>query len=145
MARVETIIKSEIVRLSTREMRRISGPLRKDVRKIREMVSQLRKSLSALQRFVAQQEKRKPVQNKSVSVSPQEVEKSRFSPRLLQILRRNLGITQKELAILSGVTVGAAHLWEKGKFRPKEDKMAVLAGLRKIGKVGVRKMLEERR
>jgi transcriptional regulator with XRE-family HTH domain len=36
---------------------------------------------------------------------------------LLQSLRKRLGITQKELAILAGVTVGAAHLWEIGKFK----------------------------
>ena len=94
---------------------------------------------------MAQQEKLKPKQEKPLVASPEELEKSRFSPRLLQILRKNLGITQKELAVLAGVSIGAAHLWEKGKFRPKEDKMAVLVALRKLGPSGVRKLLEERR
>ena len=145
MAKIESIIKSEIIRLSTREMRKVSVPLRKDVRLVKIMISQLRKSVSEVQRFMAQLEKLKAKQEKPLAASPKEVVRSRFSPRLLQTLRRKLGITQKELAILAGVTVGAAHLWEKGKMRPKPDKMAVLVGLRKVDKRSVRKLLEKRR
>jgi len=144
MGKMQSTITSEIIRLSSREMRKISVPLRKDVKQLKGMLSQVRKSVSELQRFMAQQEKLKPRQGKPIVASPEEVEKSRFSPRLLQILRKNLGITQKELATLAGVTVGAAHLWEKGKFRPKDDKMAVLVGLRKLGPGGVRKLLEDK-
>jgi transcriptional regulator with XRE-family HTH domain len=94
---------------------------------------------------VAQQEKLRPKQGKPLIASQEEVEKSRFSPRLLQILRKNLGITQKELSVVAGVSIGAVQMWEKGKFRPKDDKIAVLVGLRKVGKSRVRKILEERR
>ena len=144
MAKMESVIKEEIIRLSTREMWKVSVHLRRDVRQMKGMVSQLRRSVSGLQRFMAQQEKLRPKQEKPVVASPEEVEKSRFSPRLLQILRKNLGITQKELAVLAGVSIGAVQLWEKGKFRPKDEKMAVLVGLRKLGRAGVRKLLEER-
>ncbi len=144
MAKMESVLKEEIVRLSIREMRRVSVPLRKDVHQLKGVISQLRKSVLQLQRFMAQQEKLKPKEEKQVKASPEEVKRSRFSPRLLQVLRKNLGISQKELAVLTGVTVGAAHLWEKGKFRPQEDKMAVLVGLRKMGKAGVRKLLNGR-
>jgi len=144
MGKMQSIITSEVVRLSTGEMRKVWVPLRREVRQLKGMVSQLRKSVSELQRFMVQQEKLKPKQENPLVVSREEIEKSRFSPRLLSILRKNLRITQKELAILTGVTVGAAHLWEKGKFRPKDDKMAVLVGLRKLGPGGVRKLLEKR-
>ena len=145
MARMESTIRSEIVRLSSAEMRKVWVPLHRDIRQLKGMISRLRKSVSGLQRSMAQQEKQKPKQERPQVARPEEVEKSRFSPRLLQILRKNLGITQKELAILAGVTIGAAHLWEKGKFRPNEEKRAVLVGLRKLGRNGVRKLLEERR
>ena len=144
MAKMESVIKSEVIRLSSREMRKVSVPLRRDVRQLKGMVSQLRRSVSELGRFMAQQEKLKPRQEKPVLASPEEVGKSRFSPGLLRSLRKKLGITQKELAVLAGVTIGAAHLWETGKFRPKKDKIALLVGLRKLGPGGVRKLLEER-
>jgi len=144
MAKMESMIKSEIVRLSTKEVRKLSVPLRRDVRQMKGIVSQLRKSVLELQRFAAQREREKPEDQVSVAAGPEEVKKSRFSPGLLRSLRKKLGITQKELAVLAGVTVGAAHLWEMGKFRPKGEKMAVLVGLRKLGRSGVRKLLEGR-
>ena len=144
MARMESVIKSEIVRLSTQEARRIGRPLRQDVRLLRNIASQLRKSVSEVERFVRQKEKERTKQGLPVEATPEEVKKSRFSPRLLRSLRKQLRVTQKELAVLAGVTVGAAHLWEKGKFRPKEDKMAVLVGLRKLGREGARKLLAEK-
>ena len=65
-------------------------------------------------------------------------------PGLIRSLRRHLGISQKELAVLAGVSVGAVHLWETGKFRPKEEKKRVLVALRKLGRREVRKLLEEK-
>jgi DNA-binding transcriptional regulator YiaG len=59
--------------------------------------------------------------------------------------RKELGLSQKELAVLTGVTVGAVHKWESGKFRPKDEKRRVLVALRKLGRGGVKKLLEERR
>jgi len=72
------------------------------------------------------------------------MKQSRFPPRLLQSLRKRLRITQKELGILAGVTVGAAHLWEIGKFRPKENKMVVLLALRKVNRRQVRELLKQK-
>jgi transcriptional regulator with XRE-family HTH domain len=49
-------------------------------------------------------------------------------------------LSQRELASLVGVTLGAVALWEKGKFRPGADKKAILIALRKLGKREVRKI-----
>ncbi len=57
MGKVEGIIKSEIVRLAKREMKKSFGPLSQDVRSLKGTLSQLRKTVIGLQRFVAQQEK----------------------------------------------------------------------------------------
>jgi DNA-binding transcriptional regulator YiaG len=98
----------------------------------------------ALERFAAYQQKELKKREIPLEATPEEVKKSRFSPRLIQSLRKHLGITQKELAILAGVTVGAAHLWEKGKFEPKDEKKRVMVALRKLGRRDVRKLLEEK-
>ena len=57
MGKVEAIIKSEIVRLAKREMKKSFVPLSQDVRSLKGTISQLRKAVQGLQRFVAQQEK----------------------------------------------------------------------------------------
>ena len=144
MGKLEATIKSEIVRLAKREMRKTSVPLRRNLRLLKKTVSQIRKTVLALERFAAQQQKELRKRKMPLEATAEEVKKSRFSPRLIRSLRRHLRITQKELAILAGVTVGAAHLWEKGKFEPGDEKKAVMVALRKHGRRDVRKLLEER-
>ena len=144
MGKVESIIKSEILRLAKREMKKSFVPLSRDVRSLKGMVSQLRKAVSGLQRFAAQQEKALRGQKIPLEAAPEEVKKARFSPRLIKSLRKHLGVTQKEMATLAGVTVGAIFQWEKGIFEPRGEKKKVLVALRKLGRREARKILEEK-
>jgi DNA-binding transcriptional regulator YiaG len=144
MGKVEGIMKSEIVRLARREIRKISVPLGRDVRLLKSVVSQLRRTVLGLQRITTDQQKELEKGKIVLGATPEEVKESRFSPRLIRTLRRHLGITQKELAILTGVTVGAAHLWEIGQFKPSMKKKAVMVALRKLGRREVRKLIEEK-
>ena len=142
MGKVEGIIKSEIARLAKREVRKVSVPLGRDVRSLKSVVSQLRRTVLGLQRITASQQKELEKGKKVLEAAPEEVKESRFSPRLIRSLRRHLGITQKELAVLASVTVGAVHLWESGQFKPSMKKKAVMVALRKLGRREVRKLLE---
>jgi DNA-binding transcriptional regulator YiaG len=145
MGKLEATIKTEIMRLAKREMRKVSVPLKRDVRSLRVTVSQLRKAVLPLERFAANRQKELAKREIRLEATPEEVKKSRFSLRLLKALRKRLGITQKELAILVGVTVGAAHQWETGKFTPKPEKKAALAALRKLRRNEVKRLLEVKR
>src|SRR3989304_1530801 len=142
MGKLEGMIKFEIVRLAKREMKKISVPLSRDVWSLKGTVSQLRKAVLALQRITANQQKELEKGKMVLEAPPEEVKESRFSPRLIRSLRGHLGITQKELAILTGVTVGAIHQWESGQFKPSMKKKAVMVALRKLGRREVRKLLE---
>jgi len=144
MGKLEGMIKSEIVRLAKREMRKIFVPLGRDVRSLKSTVSQLRKAVLVLERFSAQRQKELGREKIPLQATPEEVKVSRFSPRLIRSLRKHLGITQKELALLAGVTVGAVHQWESGMFKPGDKKKVVLVAIRKLGRREVRKLVEER-
>jgi len=144
MGKLEGIIKSEIVRLAKREIRKLSVPLAKDVRLLKNTVSQLRKTVSALERFAARRESELKKEKVLLEATPEEVKISRFSPRLIRSLRKHLDISQKELAILAGVTVGAIHQWESGIFVPRTQKKSVLVALRKLGRREVRELLEKK-
>jgi DNA-binding transcriptional regulator YiaG len=144
MGKLEGIIKSEIVRLAKREVRKISVPLGRDVWSLKSTVSQLRKAVLVLERFSAQRQKELGKVKIPLQATPEEVKVSRFSPRLIRSLRKHLGITQKELALLAGVTVGAVHQWESGMFKPGDKKKVVLVAIRKLGRREVRKLVEER-
>lgn len=145
MGKVEGVIKSEIVRLARREMRQNFVPLNRDVRSMKTTISQLRKAVLSLQRFVAQQEKAMKAQKTVLEAPPEEVKKARFSPRLMKTLRKRLGVTQREMATLAGVTVGAIYQWEKGIFEPRGEKKRVLVALRKLRRREARKLLEEKK
>ena len=144
MGKFEGIIKSEMVRLAKKEVRKVALPVGRDVRSLKGAVSQLRKAVLALQRITAHQQKELEKGEAPLEAAPDEVKVSRFSPRLIRSLRVHLGITQKELAILTGVTVGAVHLWESGQFKPSEKKKAVMVALRKLGRREVRKLVEKK-
>jgi DNA-binding transcriptional regulator YiaG len=111
---------------------------------LKNTVLQLRKAVLPLERFAAYQQKELAKREIRLEATPEEVKIARFSPRLFRSLRKHLGITQKELAILAGVTLGAVNSWESGRFRPKQEKKAVIVALRKMGRQGVRKLLEEK-
>ncbi len=144
MGKIEAIIKSEIVRLAKREVRKISVPLGREVRVLKNTVSKLRKTVLVLERFTALQ-KRESEKKISFEATPEEVGASRLSPRLIRSLRKRLGISQRELARLTGVTPLAVYQWETGTFKPKKEKKAMLVGLRKLGRRNVKKFLEERK
>jgi len=144
MGKVEGIIKSEIMRLAKREVRKTSVPLGRDVRTLKAVVSQLRKTVSGLERFAALQQKEMEKGGVPLKATPDEVKMSRFSPRLIRSLRERLGLTQKEMATLAGVTIGAVYQWESGKFEPRGEKKGVLVALRKLGKREARKLLEQK-
>ncbi|MGD0918076.1 MAG: helix-turn-helix domain-containing protein [Thermodesulfobacteriota bacterium] len=144
MGDLERNIKSEIIRLVRKELRKISVPLVRDVWSLKGAVSQIRKTTLALQRFTARLQKELENRKILLVATPEEVRISRFSPRLIRSLRKHLGISQKELAILAGVTVGAVQMWENGKFKPKEEKKRVMVALRKLRRRDVKKLLAEK-
>jgi len=94
--------------------------------------------------LTAQQQRELGAGKARLEATPEEVKKSRFSPRLIRSLRKHLGITQKEMAKLAGVTVGAIYQWEQGIFEPRGKKRGILVALRKLGRRAVKKLLEEK-
>jgi transcriptional regulator with XRE-family HTH domain len=141
MGKVESSIKSEILRLARREVRGVYLPLRREVRAMRLRLSGLSKSFALLDRVAKEKLRQDESKKFQLEASTEEVKISRFTPARIRNLRKKLGLSQRELALLAGVTIGAIGLWEKGKFRPAMNKKAILVGLRKLGKRDVKKLL----
>jgi DNA-binding transcriptional regulator YiaG len=143
MGKLESIIKSEIQRLAKREVRSTFRPLRKEVWRMKLKLSNLLKNFTILDRLAKEASKSKSTERK-LEASPEEVKASRLTPERISNLRKKLGISQRELGVLVGATIGAVLSWEKGKFKPRGDKKAALVALKKIRKRDVRKMLAEK-
>ena len=145
MGKVENSIKSEILRLAKKQVRGAFLPLKREVWKMRLRLSDLSKNFTFLDRLTREQIRQEESKKLRLEASAEEVKASRFTPERISHLRKRLGLSQRELAFLTGVTVGAVGLWEKGKFRPNVHKKAALVALRKLSKRDVRKILAEKR
>jgi DNA-binding transcriptional regulator YiaG len=142
LGKLESTIKSEIQRLTKRELRATFLPLRKEARSIRLRLSSLSKNFSALNRLTKEQLQKVP--KKGLEATPEEVKASRITPERIHRLRNKLGISMRELGLLTGSSLGAVLSWEKGKFKPRGEKKAALVALRKLRKREVRKLLAEK-
>jgi DNA-binding transcriptional regulator YiaG len=142
LGKLESTIKSEIQRLAKREIRATFVPLRKEVRTMRVKLSTLSKSINSLNRLTKELhlEEAKP----KLKATPGEVKASRFTPDRIRRLRKKLGLSMRELGVLTGVNLSSVLSWEKGKFKPRGKKKAALVALRKMRKREVRKLLEEK-
>ena len=144
MGKIESMIKSEIQRLARREIRSTFRPLKREVRGMRLKLSGLAKGFSSLDRIAKEQTKSASERFK-LEALPEEIKISRFSPTRIRSLRQKKGLSQKDLAMLVGVSLGTVVLWEKGKITPKAERKGVLIALRKIGKRDIQKILKEKK
>jgi DNA-binding transcriptional regulator YiaG len=144
LGKLESTIKAEIQRLAKREIRATFIPLRREVRAMRLRLSGLSKSFSALHRLAKEQLREVEKKEVKLEASPEAIKASRLTPERIRNLRKKKGLSQKQLAILTGVTLGTVASWEKGKFKPSGETKASLVGLRKVKKREVRKLLAEK-
>jgi DNA-binding transcriptional regulator YiaG len=144
MGKIESMIKSEIQRLARREIRSTFRPLKREVRTMRLKVSSLMKGFGNLNRITKEQVQRASEQFKLES-SPDEIKIARFSPARIRALRLKKGLSQKELGMLIGVSLGTVVLWEKGKITPKAERKGALIALRKLKKREIRRVLAEKK
>jgi DNA-binding transcriptional regulator YiaG len=142
MGKLESTVKSEIQRLAKREIRSTFIPLRREVRAMRLRLSGLSRGILSLNRMTKDLhlEEAKP----KLEATPEEVKASRLPPDRIRGLRKKLGISMRELGVLTGSSLSSILSWEKGKFKPRGDKKAALVALRKLKKRDVKKMIAEK-
>ena len=143
MPKIENVLRSEIIRMAKREVCTMFLPLKREAWQMKTKLSILAKMLGPIDRVVKEKMNREEARPK-LEASPEEVKASRLTPDRIRGLRRKLSISQRELAILTGASLGAVLSWEKGKFNPKLEKKTTLVALRKLGKREVRKILEQK-
>jgi DNA-binding transcriptional regulator YiaG len=141
MGKMEQTLKSEITRLAKKEMRATYLPLARDVRRLKRTVSALCRTVAPLARLGTEFEAQRTADRARLAAAPEEVQTSRISPRLVKKLRKRLGVTQGELAVLVGVSQSAVASWEYAKAKPEGHNREALVALRKLGRREVRQIL----
>ena len=135
MPNIATVLKSEIARISRKEMKA-------ETERLQAAVVQGRKDIVALKRQVAALEKLvKQVTKKVVKAAPAPVEtaepsapKIRFSPARLAAHRQKLGLTANEFGALVGVSGQSIYKWEMEKAQPRAKQLGLLAVAMKLPK-----------
>lgn len=145
MAKLLEAIREEVHKQARKEMRQALAPLNKKI-------AGLRKSLADANKRIAQLEKRTKRQQRVIETSteapalaaapPPEVDSNkRLSAGLIKKLRKRLGISQGELAILVGVSQPAVASWEQDRANPRSDTRARIIALRELSPAEVKEQL----
>jgi DNA-binding transcriptional regulator YiaG len=116
LGKLEWTIKSQIQRLAKREIRPTFIPLKREFRTMKIRLSDLSKGVTSLNRMIKglHLEEAKP----KLEATAEEVKASRVTPDRIRRLRKKLGISMRELGILTGSSLSAVVSWESGKFKP---------------------------
>lgn len=130
MPNIANLLKSEIVRLSRKELKSAIQPLRQIATEQRRAIADLKRQVAELQKGVrassrALQKLPAPVQDSPVAI--------RFSPTRLANHRAKLALSAAQYGKLVGVTGQTIYNWESG-VRPRPAQLEALAAVRKLGK-----------
>ncbi len=142
MPNIAMVLREELTRLARKEIRTQTDALRKASAEYRKKIAEMKRQVSELQRKVTSLEKR--VHRKIPSqVGEPDTKSFRFSARGLGSNRKRLGLSASDYGKLIGVTGQTVYKWEKEASRPREQQMAALAALRRMGQKEARARLED--
>lgn len=140
MPNIGTVLKSEISRVSRREVRSETQALKKSVSQYRSQIADLKRRMHALEQQV-----KRAVRGRDVG--PGDAAEAggnlRFSAKGLAAQRRRLGLSAASVARLLGVSALSVYKWEGGKTRPRARQIEAIARLRGMGKREALKRLGE--
>jgi hypothetical protein len=133
-------LKSEIARISKKEIKAENAALKKASSHYRAEIASLKRRLSALESSLSRLAKHSAA-SKTVEVDEDGEKSLRFRPAGFAKLRQKLGVTANEMGTLLGVTGQSVYKWEKGTARPRSNQLKAIATVRKMGKREVAELL----
>ncbi|HJW73286.1 MAG TPA: helix-turn-helix transcriptional regulator [Geothrix sp.] len=140
MPNIASILKDEIVRLARKEIRSELEALRKASTQYRSDIAGLKRRVAVVEKQLGHHEKKS-----SKSVTPVEegegTTRFRFSAKRFAAHRQKLGLSAGEMGVLVGVSAQTIYHWEAGKSRPRQQQLAVIAAIRKLGKRQIKAQL----
>ena len=142
MSNIAVVLREEITRLARKEIRSQTKALRKASAEYLKKIAEMKRQVSELQRKVTSLEKQVH-RNIPSQVGEPDTKSFRFSARGLWSNRKRLGLSASDYGKLIGVTGQTVYKWEQEASRPREQQMAALAALRRMGKKEARERLEE--
>ncbi|MDP6525386.1 MAG: hypothetical protein QGI24_08945 [Kiritimatiellia bacterium] len=146
MANVAKVLQDEMRRMARKE-------IRIEMKRVHAENVSMRKAIRGLKAQLTELEQGMKVSGSPVIRGLSEIRSlgsgpvsGRFSSESIRRLRKRLAISQRELALLVGVSSQAVYLWEckGGKLRLRNDTRRALAKIKEMGKREIRKELDAR-
>jgi DNA-binding transcriptional regulator YiaG len=143
MPNIGSVLKSEISRVSRKEVRGETQALKKSVSQYRAQIADLKRRMQALEQQV------KRLGKVTTRIAPQSAREAepeshlRFSAKGLAAQRKRLGLSAAAVAKLLGVSALSVYKWESGKTRPRARQIEAIATLRGMGKREAAQRLEQ--
>ena len=134
MSSLGTLLKTEIARLSRRELRSQVEPLKKQSAAQRRHIAALKRQVSALEKLVATLRRDNGRALRASPPAGEETQGVRFSAKGLAALRARFGFSAAEMGRLLGVSGQSVYNWEARKSVPRRAQVAAIAQLRGLGK-----------
>ena len=130
------LFKAEIQRLSKREARQQTEPLKKSSAQYRSEIAALKRRLATLEATVRRLQKGGAARARPVSddAAGDAEQKLRFRREGFATLRKKLGLSAADMGKLLGVSGQSVYHWETGKARPRASQLPAIAAVRKMGK-----------
>jgi DNA-binding transcriptional regulator YiaG len=141
MPNIAAVLKTEISRISRKEIRKEVQPLRKAAATHRREIAALKRAIAALERRAKDLGKRASTSQDRTN-GPATGKPARFVAKGLRSLRTRLGLSAPELARLLSVSTQSVYNWEHKKASPRKEQLASIVALRSVGKKDVHQRLE---
>ena len=145
MPNIASLLKEEIARISRKQSRSETEPLKKASAHYRGEIAQLKRRIQALEQQVHRLAK-SAGRGATATPAAQADESGpqiRYSAKSLASQRRRLGLSAAALAKLLGVSALSVYKWENGGTRPRQKQIEAIAALRHIGRREAQRRLSE--
>ncbi|MBI2726220.1 MAG: helix-turn-helix domain-containing protein [Polaromonas sp.] len=143
---IAVALKSEISRVSRKEMRAEFQTLKKVTTKLRADNAELKRRLLELEKAIKLLSKAAGsgrARNSTAKEAGAEKSVERFSAKGIAAQRKRLGLSAADMGKLIGVSGATVYLWEKGQTRPRPTQMTGISAVRQMGRRDARSKLDE--
>lgn len=133
MADLKSVMQDEIKRLAKKEVKAMVLPLEKRIKELTGIVRETKKELETLHK-TADKLKTLTPQKKKLTVSKDQLDKSRLTGKMILKMRKKLGLSRADFGKLIGSSAHAVYLWESDRAKPRTESRARIIAVRGMGK-----------